>query len=171
MAKIYNRYVCNIDHTWYDSSNIVYSACFDNPSSKSLKIVFKGGATYLYRDVDPIDYLLFRDGESNGKVFNEKLRKLPCTKLYNTDLNALEQLKQQFITQENESYNERNYRLVVDEKTGNFEVYLNNVKCYEGVEGQVSIINLLSSMKLPYTMETKDVKLKTITEFENESIV
>ena len=53
---VYNRYVNQEDHVWYESSNIIYSKCYDTQNSKfkSLKIVFKGGRTYLYRDVDAI---------------------------------------------------------------------------------------------------------------------
>ena len=37
---VYNRYVNNKDHTWYDSSNVVYSLCYDNnEATKNLKIV------------------------------------------------------------------------------------------------------------------------------------
>ena len=93
MSKIYSKYIKNEDHNWYDSSNIVYSVCFDGAATKSLKIVFKGGRTYLYKDVSPVDYVRFRDAESNGKVFNEVIKQYPCTKLDDTSLEQLENMK------------------------------------------------------------------------------
>lgn len=169
MAKIYNHYKCNVDHTWYDSSNIIYSECFDSPDYKSLKIVFKGGRTYLYKDVDPMDYLLFRDGESNGKIFNSKIKNLPCTKLEDTNLEKLEELKQEFIQFDNTK--EKNYHLEIDEITGNFNLYINNVLVYKGVEGFVSIINLLKSIGIQYSFEKTEVSSINIDKFENEPIV
>ena len=37
---VFNRYVNQEDHTWYDSSNVVYSKCYDTQSTKfkTLKI-------------------------------------------------------------------------------------------------------------------------------------
>ena len=65
---VFNRYVNQEDHTWYDSSNVVYSKCYDTQSTKfkTLKIVFKGGRTYLYKDVDADLYLQFKNAQSNG---------------------------------------------------------------------------------------------------------
>ena len=43
---VYNKYINNEDYTWYDSSNVIFSKCYDNNSdSKTLKIVFKDGRT------------------------------------------------------------------------------------------------------------------------------
>ena len=71
----FNRYVNQEDHTWYDSSNVVYSKCYDTKSSKfkTLKIVFKGGRTYLYKDVDADDYLRFKTAQSNGDALQPKI--------------------------------------------------------------------------------------------------
>ena len=40
---VYNKYLDNQDYTWYDSSNVLFSKCYDDPNSntKTLKIVFK----------------------------------------------------------------------------------------------------------------------------------
>ena len=75
MSKTANFYRNSVDHTWYDSSNIIYSECFDTQdnSKRAVKIVFKGGRTYLYKEVEPLDYVLFRDAQSNGQVFSTLL--------------------------------------------------------------------------------------------------
>ena len=58
---VYNKYINNEDYTWYDSSNVIFSKCYDNNSdSKTLKIVFKDGRTYLYKDVATMDYISFK---------------------------------------------------------------------------------------------------------------
>lgn len=62
-----------IDRAWYDSSNIIYSECDDNKDAlKTLRIVFKKGDMYEYKEVDVNDYLMFMNGGldgSNGKAF------------------------------------------------------------------------------------------------------
>ena len=67
-----------IDRIWYDSSMIVYSECFDNPSTplKELIVTFKNGGTYKYLDVDVNDYVMFVHGGidgSNGKALNKHI--------------------------------------------------------------------------------------------------
>ena len=67
-----------IDHVWYESSNILYSECDDNVDAlKTLRVTFKNGDTYEYKDVDVNDYLLFATGgkdASNGKTFHKIIR-------------------------------------------------------------------------------------------------
>ena len=53
MSKIFNYYSDKVDHTWYNSSNIVYSECIDHDDAlKTLKVVFANGTQYAYYDVD-----------------------------------------------------------------------------------------------------------------------
>ena len=96
---VYNRYVNNKDHTWYDSSNVVYSLCYDNnEATKNLKIVFKNGRTYLYKNVDVNDYIGFRSGESTGKTVNQYIvKKYQGVRLPDTDMEKLDELKEEFI--------------------------------------------------------------------------
>ena len=69
MAKMFNYYANDVDHTWYDSSNIKYSECIDKENSlKTLKVVFNNGSQYEYRGVDVNDYLMFREDMSQGKA-------------------------------------------------------------------------------------------------------
>lgn len=89
-----------IDRAWYDSSSVLYSECEDKENElKTLKVVFKGGGTYLYKDVDVNDYIMFMHGGldgSNGKALNKYIKaKCEFEKLENTDVNLLnEQLKE-----------------------------------------------------------------------------
>lgn len=61
-----------IERAWYESSNVLYSECYDKKDElKELKVVFKqkdgSTATYLYKDVNVNDYLMFRSSDSSGK--------------------------------------------------------------------------------------------------------
>lgn len=64
-----------IDRVWYQSSNIVFTECLDNPDSlKTLTVTFKNNRRYRYDDVDVNDYVMFMHGGldgSNGKVFHK----------------------------------------------------------------------------------------------------
>ena len=92
MSKIFNYYENNIDHTWYDSSNIVYSECIDNPNDyKTLKVVFKNGTQYQYDNLDVNDYILFREAASQGKELNSRIKSknYPYKKLNDADLELI----------------------------------------------------------------------------------
>ena len=53
MSKIYNLYENEVDKTWYDSSNVIYSECDDvQDGLKVLRVTFKNGRTYKYSDVN-----------------------------------------------------------------------------------------------------------------------
>lgn len=169
MSKTYNKYINNEDHTWYDSANIVYSVCYDKPNATSLKVVFKGGGTYLYRNVDPVDYTLFRDAESNGKAFNERIRKYDTTKLEPTDLTKLQELKEDFSHLDTCPFHE--IHIDVNNSTGELFVFLNQKLVYQGIEGQVSAINLLKSLQRSFTIAETENHLSTIEDFENKNII
>ena len=74
-----------VDHVWYESSNILYSECDDNKDDfKTLRITFKNGSTYQYKDVDVNDYVLFAAGgadASNGKAFYKYIKKYDFVRL------------------------------------------------------------------------------------------
>lgn len=92
MAKLFNYYADNVDHTWYKSSNIVYSECIDHENElKTLKVVFSNGTQYTYHDVDVNQYLLFREAESQGKALNRLIKgnSYPYEKNENADLEAI----------------------------------------------------------------------------------
>lgn len=67
-----------LDRAWYSSSNIVYSECEDHENElKTLRVVFKNGSCYEYKDVSVMDYLMFMHGGidgSNGKALNSFIK-------------------------------------------------------------------------------------------------
>ena len=173
MAIVYNKYVNNRDHTWYDSSNVLYSVCYDtNAEKKSLKVVFKQGRTYLYKDVDVKDYLLFRNAESHGKSVNEFIvKKYKGVRLSDTSQEALEELKEEFINENKvteEAFTNLAYHLEINSETKEFRLKLNDKTIYEGVENQVSITRLLKSMNINYSYSEMEGKITTEEDFENE---
>ena len=92
MSKKFNYYANDIDHAWYDSSNVVYSECIDHDDRlKTLKIVFSNGTQYQYDDVPVQDHLLFRESQSQGQALNRLIKggKYKYQKLDNVDLEVL----------------------------------------------------------------------------------
>ena len=74
-----------------NSSNILLSEY--NKSKQTLKITFKAGTQYLYKDVLDRDYVRFEVSESQGSVFNKTMRKYEFDKLDKIDTsNLLEQI-------------------------------------------------------------------------------
>lgn len=90
-----------IDFCFYESSNILYSECYDKKDEyKDLKVVFKNGSTYMYKSIPVQNYLLFRENESQGKALNKYIAfkvegkyKFEYEKLDNTDLLLIENKK------------------------------------------------------------------------------
>lgn len=89
-----------VDYVWYNSSSVLYSECDDKVDDfKELKVVFKGGSTYVYKKVNVHDYLMFMAGGldgSNGKALNKFIKpnceyeRLPDTDLAQLDEKLLE---------------------------------------------------------------------------------
>lgn len=166
MAKIFECYHNNAQYCWYDSSNAIFSKCYDNAGqTKVLKIVFKNGATYLYRDVDVNDYIAFRDAPSNGVAFSKYIKKYTPTRIGDTDLGSLEDDKLNFMKKAGEimdsKVSELNYLIEACENTGEFILKLNDRVIYQGVEGKVSIVNLFRSMNIPFSINMVDKIEKT----------
>ena len=81
MSKIISYYSDNVDKCWYTSSNVVYSECIDHKDAlKEVKVVFKNGNEYTYKDVPTYDYMMFRDAPSQGKALNSILKKYEFVK-------------------------------------------------------------------------------------------
>lgn len=90
MGKKISLYENNVDKAWYESSTVVYSECDDKDDAlKTVKVVFKNGSTYLYKDVAVNDYLMFRESSSQGKALNRFLKHYEFEKLEKSDLNLL----------------------------------------------------------------------------------
>lgn len=174
----FNQYENKVDHTWYDSSNVVYSACYDteNSTKKSLKVVFKGGRTYLYKDVDANDYIKFsKNLDSSGKALNEYIvKKYKGIRLGDTDLEKLNTLKESF-QKSNElvenATKEFEYELQINNESGEFRLLFNGKPIYEAIEGQVSIVNLFRSMHLDCKFTLLEESLSTVEKFEEKALV
>ena len=171
MAITYRKYIDNEDHCWYDSSNVVYSVCFDtqDESPRDVKVVFKGGRTYLYKGVEPSDYVMFRDAESQGKSFNQYIKNHDCDRLEDTPLDKLEAMLRSFIEDSGEQPPYA-YGLEIDNGTGAFRITHDGKTLFSGLEGQVSVINLFTALGIPYTVTECEVKLPTAEEFDTKKI-
>lgn len=92
--KIFEYYADDVDHVWYDSSNIKYTECIDKENElKTLKVVFKNGTQYEYKNVNVEDYLMFREHGSQGRALSLyiKSNNYEYKKLENADLNAIDE--------------------------------------------------------------------------------
>lgn len=174
---VFNKYINKIDHNWYDSSNVVYSACFDTDSNlKTLKVVFKGGRTYLYRDVDANDYVAFScEMDSTGSSLNKYIiKKYKGVRLNDTDLTKLEELKNELM-EDNKTIEAPSkdlaYKLEMDNENGNFRLWRNNRPIFEGTEMKFSIVRLLRCMNIAYTTEPMETPLQTADSFAESELV
>ena len=101
--KLYSKYENSQEFCWYDSSNILFSKCYDNPGNlKVVKLIFKNGRTYLYKDVEANDYVAFRDAEFNGSAFTKHIKKYAATRIQDTDLDKLNEMKERFMNENQE---------------------------------------------------------------------
>ena len=92
MGKKISVYANDVDRAWYDSSTVVYSECEDKEGElKKVKVVFKNGSTYLYKDVKVNDYLLFRESSSQGKSVHKILKQYEVEKIENTNVDLLQE--------------------------------------------------------------------------------
>lgn len=171
MALTYRKYIMSVDHCWYDSSNILYSECFDtqDDSPRDVKIVFKGGRTYLYKDVDAATYTLFRDSASQGSVFQTTIKNYPYERMEDVPTEGLERMKAEF--QEMERQDERVVTLSINNETGEFVIKVNGVPMFEGMEGKVSVVNLFASLGIVYSLEEdENLHLQKKEDFEKRKI-
>lgn len=101
-----------LDRAWYSSSSIVYSECDDiKDDYKTLRVVFKNGSCYEYKNVSVMDYLMFMHGGidgSNGKALNKfiKENKYEYERLDNRDLNTINEEMNILVNKKKESINE-----------------------------------------------------------------
>ena len=59
------------------------------PTKKTLKLTFKAGTQYLYKEIIERDYVRFEVSESQGSVFNKTMRKYEFEKLEKVDTSEL----------------------------------------------------------------------------------
>lgn len=172
--KTYYKYENSQDFCWYDSSNILFSKCYDNPGdSKVLKIIFKNGRTYLYKDVSVNDYIAFRDAESNGIAFNQYIKKYTATRIQDTDLEKLEELRNKFMGENQEiqetKVSDLGYVIDYCDETGEFALRLGDKIIYTAIEGNVSIINLFKSMGINCSLNAVE-KIENKTDEDEDKI-
>lgn len=98
MGKIFKIYENKMERTWYDSSNVVYSECDDNEDAfKVLRVAFKDGRMYEYKDVNVNDYLLFRENLSQGKALNQFIKpKYEVSRLDDVNIDDLKHLMNEY---------------------------------------------------------------------------
>ena len=168
---VFNKYVNSRDYTWYDSSNVVYSECIDtNEAFKTLKIVFKGGRQYIYHNVDPSDYLMFRNAKSNGEAFSTYIRKYECQRLPDITMDELDEKRKGFeednkVTEE--AFTNLAYLLEMNAETKEIRLSLNGKVIFEGVEDKVNIMRLLKCMSINY--QFKEMEETTNGQEQSES--
>ena len=160
---VYNKYLDNQDYTWYDSSNVLFSKCYDDPNSntKTLKIVFKNGRTYIYKDVDINDYLTFKTAQSNGQAVNTSIiKKYKGVRISDTDVDKLTELREKFINDEKEisetPLKDLIYKVDYNEHNGEFTLAIGDKVIYHGNENKVSLFSLFKSMNIAYSLNVVD---------------
>jgi hypothetical protein len=79
----------NLVTAYYNSSNIL-SSIYDT-NNKTLEVVFKRGARYLYENVDNVDYMRFELADSQGQVLNSHIKKYTFSKLDTIESKKLEE--------------------------------------------------------------------------------
>lgn len=175
---IQKKYINKVEHVWYESSNVIYTACYDNDTpNKTIKAVFKEGRTYLYRDVDMNDYIMFARGtESTGEAFNKYIvKKYKGARVSDTPLDKLEEFRKECFDIDRkieESLQPFSYALQINDSTGDFRLTLNGETVFEGVEGQVSVLRLLNAMHIPYVIqEGIEGEILTEEKFMDEPLV
>lgn len=173
----YNKYLDNQDYTWYDSSNVLFSKCYDKPGNKekTLKIVFKNGRTYIYKDVDINDYLTFKTAQSNGQSVNTSIiKKYKGVRISDTDVDKLSELRKSFIDDEREMsetpLKDLIYKVDYNEQNGDFTLMIGDKIVYHGNEGKVSLFSLFKSMNIAYSLNVVD-KIEYETDENNEEII
>lgn len=170
MSVILNEYKDKIDYTWYDSSNILYSECYDKDDElKDLKIVFKGGRSYLYEKIDVNDYLMFRSDLSQGKALNKYITikdsngnpKHKTVRLPDTDLVELEAKRKLIIEERNKPIEEDGYEPIYDieydESNKNIRLLFENKLIFEGVENNISLFSILKALNIRATTTNVEI--------------
>lgn len=171
----YERYINKELHCWYDSSNLIYSKCYDSDGDTvNLKIVFKGGRTYLYRDVKKQDFMAMIASPSSGDGFNNHIKKYNCARLTDTDLKELSDFRESLVNADRDLDSTPSaqlmYRLEVCEDTGEFVLYCGANPIFRGVENEVSVVKFLRSMNIRFAIESVD-EIKVESDEESDKIV
>lgn len=161
MSLIYNNYKDKVDKCWYDSTNIIFSECIDYENElKDLKVVFKGGRYYLYKNVDVNDYLLFRTDISQGKALSKYITpKYTGVRLPDVNIEDLtNEMKLLIEEKENNTIlvdDKKNaiYHIKLDSETNEIELYINNNLIFEGINGTLDLFEIISLLGIKCSSE------------------
>ena len=167
MSLVLNQYKDNVDRCWYDSSNVVFSECMDYEDAlKDLKVVFKGGRTYLYKEVDVRDYVLFKMDSSQGKALNKYIIKhYETVRLTDTNMEELEKLKEKIIAEnagkENSIQDKPEdgismHRIEYDEETTYVKLYLGDVLLIEGKNNTFSLFDIMNALGIKCSIDLEN---------------
>ena len=168
MSKVYNLYENDVDRTWYDSSNVVYSECDDiTDGLKVLRIYFKSGRVYQYADVDVNDYLLFREDSSQGKALSKIIKKYACSRL--EDVNVEYIIEQRRILEEGADSTSLNELILqFGDLINEVKRLKKSIKSKAPSEKQLAVImhdiNLISQELVITDFSTDDVNLVNLNE-------
>lgn len=168
MSKVYNLYENDVDRTWYDSSNVVYSECDDiTDGLKVLRIYFKSGRVYQYVDVDVNDYLLFREDSSQGKALSKIIKKYACSRL--EDVNVEDIIEQRRILEEGADSTSLNELILqFGDLINEVKRLKKSIKSKAPSEKQLAVImhdiNLISQELVITDFSTDDVNLVNLNE-------
>ena len=162
MSKIYNLYENEVDKTWYDSSNVIYSECDDvTDGLKVVRVTFKNGRTYKYTDVNVNDYLMFRESVSQGKALNKFIKQYANERV--SDLDVEELWSQLSKLTEVEEYTTSggtcSYFVEINEAENNCSVYCegNMVEQFSMDNTPTKLLsNLSKSLKVEYNIIEKE---------------
>jgi hypothetical protein len=157
MSKLFSYYSDNVDHAWYDSTNVIYSECIDNKDDfKTLKVVFSNGTQYEYEGVSVNDYLLFREAPSQGQALNKliKTNNSGYKKLDNVDLKLI---NEEYISRRDNNFfveNTIENGFIIRNLTNNI-VYSNEGKIFDN-DMMETITTILSSVGVRFKVDKNE---------------
>lgn len=164
----YSKYIANTEYNWYDSSNVICSIYHDYPNSpyKDLELIFKGGRTYLYKNISPIDYDMFKSTTSTGEGFHNIIKKkYESIKQNDIDIKILDEMMEKYKALDENGIND--LFLTLNDSTGEFEIKSNDILLFKGVERQFSIVDLFKALNIKYNFEIVGNIIKE-NEYESE---
>lgn len=165
MSIVCSEYKDRIDRCWYDSSNVVYSECIDHEDAlKDLKVVFKGGRTYLYKEVDVRDYVAFKTNPSQGKALNTYIiKKYEALRLPETDMEQLDKDKQLLLerqaaeresgSNEEDIIHDLLYTVKLNEETKDAALYVDDMMLLEGKVDSFNLYDVLNALGIKVKTE------------------
>ena len=177
MAYRLKKYINQRDNVWYDGTTNVLFTSYYLPEGKEiglLKIVFKGGDTYMYYNVPQEIYIQLRESESASKAVNKLIKnQYTYVHLSKTDLSELKHFED-ICDSENKRVKDATeklqYSIEGDKETGKIRLKSENKVIFESNTVNVNIFSLLLSMGIPYSFSELHDELYTESDFIKNSI-